>query len=88
MATGKIQQRIDPKLQKEAETILKLQGIKPSQAIIMFYSEVRRKRGFPFTPSEIPNEELAVDLREAESGLGIEEYDNEEDMFKSLKSKK
>jgi len=86
MIAGKIQQRIDPDLQKEVERILKFQGIKPSQAINMFYAEIKRRRGFPFMPSEIPNDQLANDLMEAEDGNGIKTYDNEKELFESLKS--
>src|SRR5438045_1474767 len=63
MPSSRLQQRIDPSLRKEAEAILKTQGIKPSQAIILFYTEVTRSRGLPFRPSpvrrsEIPNARL------------------------------
>ncbi len=81
---GKIQQRIDPQLLKEVEAILKAQGIKLSQAINMFFTEIKRKRSIPFTPSEVPNEELAKNLAEAEKGIGVKTYKNEKVLFDSL----
>lgn len=93
MASGRIQQRIDPSLRKEAEQILQIQGIKPSQAIILFYTEVKRIGGLPFTPSpvqrsEIPNAKLQKDLREAKKGKGVITFKNKKDFFDSLRGLK
>lgn len=90
MAAGRIQQRIDPKLQKKAEAVLRAMGMKPAQAIVMFYMEIVRRRNLPFHPSEvhpseIPNTKLAKSIREARKGIGVQEYENEDDFFASLK---
>ncbi|MBI1812586.1 type II toxin-antitoxin system RelB/DinJ family antitoxin [Candidatus Peregrinibacteria bacterium] len=90
MTPGRIQQRIDPVLQRQAEQILALQGIKPSQAIILFYMEVKRSGGLPFAPSpvqpeEIPNARLRRDLREAARGIGVRTYKGKKEFFDSLK---
>jgi addiction module RelB/DinJ family antitoxin len=90
MASGRIQQRIDPKLKREAEQILQTQGIKPSQAIILFYMEVKRAGGLPFqlTPvhsSEIPNAKLAKEIRDARKGKGVQSFANKKDFFDSLR---
>ncbi len=89
MPSGRIQQRIDPALRRDAEAILKAQGIKPSQAIFLFYTEIKRSRGLPFTPSpvhpsEIPNARLRKDLRDAAKGIGLKKYKNGKDMLDSL----
>ncbi len=89
MATGRIQQRINPSLQRAAESILEAQGIKPSQAIILFYTEVKRMGGLPFKPSpvqpsEIPNARLRKELQDAAKGKGVRRYKNEKDLFDSL----
>lgn len=89
MASTRLQQRIDPKLRKDAEMILKAQGIKPSQAIILFYMEVKRTGGLPFAPTpvapeEIPNARLQKELRDAAKGKGVKTYKNAEEMFASL----
>ncbi len=55
MATTRLQIRIDAKLKKEAESILKKQGITPAQAITMFYTEIVRTGSFPFSPSKVFN---------------------------------
>ena len=92
MPTGRIQQRINPILQREAEMILETQGIKPSQAIILFYTEVKRFGGLPFLPtplskSEIPNLKLQKDLRDARSGKGLETFKTKKRFFNSLKAR-
>lgn len=90
MNSGRIQHRIDPTLRRDAEAILKMQGIKPSQAIILFYMEVKRSRGLPFLPSavsdlEIPNAGLQKDLHEVRSGKGVRTFKGKKDFFASLK---
>ena len=86
MSYGRLQQRINPKLQKEAEGILFAQGIKPSQAIIMFYTEIKRKRGLPFCPSPVPNQALEKDLKEAKKGVGVKTYKGKKEFFNSLQN--
>ncbi len=85
MFSTRIQHRIDAHLKMEAEAILEEQGIKPSQAITIFYTEIKRTGGFPFLPSKVPNEKLARDLLEAEKGIGINTYKNKKELFDSLK---
>ena len=82
--TGRVQTRIDPNLQEEAENILRVQGITPSQAIVMFYTQITRQRWLPFQPSEVPNIELSIDLENAKSWEWIKTYNNKKDLFDSL----
>lgn len=89
MPSGRLQHRIHPSLKRDAEEILQMQGIKPSQAIILFYTEVKRSGGLPFTPSpvhpsEIPNRRLQRDLKSARSGNDIVRYHSKRDLFESL----
>ncbi len=91
MSLSRLQQRIDPVLRREAEQILHVQGIKPSQAIILFYTEIKRSNGLPFTPSpvrpsEIPNRRLQKEIRNARKGVGVQSFTNERDLFASLKT--
>ena len=93
MVSGRIQQRIDPKLRKEAEKILETQGIKPSQAIFLFYTEIKRYGGLPFQPtpvrlSEIPNKKLQRDIREARQGKGVWEFRDKKSFLKALRDLK
>lgn len=93
MSFSRIQQRIDPSLRREAEQILHAQGIKPSQAIILFYTEIKRSKGLPFTPSsvrpsEIPNARLRRDLTEAGKEEGVCSFKNKKDFLRSLRNLK
>jgi len=93
MLSGRIQHRIHPSLQRDAEEILRIQGIKPSQAIILFYTEVKRFGGLPFTPSpvqvsELPNRQLERDLTMASQRKGIITHKNKKELFASLRSGK
>lgn len=80
----RIQHRIDRSLKQKAETILEAQGIKPSQAITIFYTEITRTGGFPFLPSRVPNKKLAKDLRSAQEGKDVKTYKGKKDLFDSL----
>lgn len=80
----RMQHRINPKLKKEAENILEEQGIKPAQAITIFYMEIKRTGGFPFLPTKIANKQLKKDLMEAKKGTGVKTYKNKKDMFDEL----
>ena len=82
--TSKLQQRVDPVLYKDVENILEAQGIRVSQAVLMFFSEIRRCGGFPFLPTRVPNAELAGDLRKAGKKAGIKTYKNKKEFFASL----
>ena len=85
MPSTRIQHRINSHLKIEAETILEEQGIRPSQAITIFYTEIKRTGGFPFLPAKVPNKKLRKDLTEADNGVGITTYKNKKDLFNSLK---
>lgn len=83
--SSRLQHRINPHLKEEAEFILEEQGIKPAQAITIFYTEITRTGGFPFLPSKVPNKKLAKDLREAKTGQGVKTYKNKKALFDALK---
>jgi addiction module RelB/DinJ family antitoxin len=93
MSLSRIQQRIDPSLRREAEQILHAQGIKPSQAIILFYTEIKRSKGLPFAPSpvqpsEIPNKRLQRDLKKTGRGKDVRSFANKKDFLHSLRTLK
>lgn len=82
---SRLQHRIDPNLKEEAELILEEQGIKPAQAITIFYTEITRTGGFPFLPSKVPNKKLANDLEKVKTGKGVKTYKNKKALFDALK---
>ena len=84
MLSTRTQYRINPVIKKKAEEILVSQGIKPAQAITMFFTEIARIGGFPFLPSRVPNKKLEKTLRDVEKGIGLTTYKNTKKLFKSL----
>ena len=60
---ARIRTRINAELKSKEETILSGIGIKPSQAITMFYTQIARQGGIPFD-LKIPNDETVAALQE------------------------
>ena len=71
MKSATINARIEPNLKHEVDKILKQMGITTTQAITMFYSQIKNSRGIPFE-LRIPNEETIQAFKEAEAGIGME----------------
>jgi DNA-damage-inducible protein J len=82
-----VQVRIDENIKKPAEILLKQLGIKPSQAINMFYRQIIINEGIPFniTLSKMPNIETSQVIKDVEQNKNLQEYNNFEDAFKGLK---
>lgn len=60
---ARISTRIDKDLKTEAESLLAELGMKPSQAISMFYKQIVRQRGYPFE-LKVPNDETIEAMKE------------------------
>jgi len=81
--TAMINARTERELKNEVEEILKSLGISTTEAINIFFRQVKLRRGLPF-PVEIPNEETIAVFRESEEGKGLVECKDADDMFKRL----
>ena len=53
--TATVRARMEPNLKADVEALLRQLGISTTEAINMFYSQIRLNHGLPF-PVEIPNE--------------------------------
>ena len=85
---ARISSRIDPDLKRKSEAILAEIGIKPSQAITMFYTQIVRQRGLPLD-LKIPNDETieAIDeLRDPERRKGLKTFTSVADLMDDLNS--
>lgn len=60
---ARISSRIDRDLKTKSEAILAELGIRPSQAITMFYTQIIRQRGLPLE-LKIPNDETIAAMNE------------------------
>lgn len=71
MKTSIINARVKPELKQEVEQILSQLGITTTQAITMFFEQIRLTRGIPFE-LKIPNDETVHALQEAKANLHLE----------------
>jgi DNA-damage-inducible protein J len=81
--TAMINARTEVELKTEVEGILKTLGMSTTEAINIFFKQVKMRRGLPF-PVEIPNEDTLKTFRDSEAGKGLVECKNADDMFKKL----
>jgi len=82
-ATETIRVRVEPELKHEAEKILKELGLSASEAIRMYYQQIRMLRGIPFD-IRIPNAITLEAMRDAEKRQNLESFDSHEEAFKAL----
>jgi len=62
--TSVVRARIEPELKEQAEKTLKKIGLKPSEAINLFYHQIERTGGLPFEiNTERASKELDEDMR-------------------------
>lgn len=67
MKTAAINARIAPDLKDDVESILARLGVSTTQAITMYFEQIRMNRGLPFEV-KIPNDETLKAMKEAEAG--------------------
>ena len=71
--TDQIQVRINPETKVAAEAIFSTLGLKPSEAVRMFYHQVALNRGIPFD-IRIPNAETLAAMAETEENTTSPAY--------------
>jgi DNA-damage-inducible protein J len=81
--TAMINARTERELKEEVEGILKDLGISTTEAINIFFRQVKLRKGLPFAV-EIPNETTLKTFRDSEAGKGIVECRDAYDMFGKL----
>lgn len=75
--------RIRPELKESSERILNELGITPTEAITLFYSQIKLHRGFPF-PIEIPNELTARVFDEMDAGIHVNKAASVDDLMAAI----
>ena len=73
--TETIRARIEPELKRGAEAVLKKIGLTSSEAITLFLTQVRLKKGLPF-PLRVPNKETRRAIREAKARRNVETFES------------
>ena len=83
--TSMITARVDPKLKRETEKVLKDLGLTTSQAITLFFNQVSLRKALPFAIA-IPNTETAKAIEVALAGVVLYEAENVDTLFGKLEA--
>lgn len=73
--TQTVRARVEPELKRGAEAVLKKLGLTSSEAITLFYTQVKLTKGLPF-PVRVPNKQTRTALKEARSRKNVETYES------------
>lgn len=83
--TAMITTRVEPALKTDAEKVLKALGISTTEAINLFLSQVRLRKGLPFDV-KIPNKTTLKAMKDAEEGRNLSSYDSVDDFFEKMQA--
>ncbi|MEZ4706432.1 MAG: type II toxin-antitoxin system RelB/DinJ family antitoxin [Caldilineaceae bacterium] len=78
-----IRARMDPHLKNEVEAILGELGLSTTQALTLFYQQIRLTRGLPFEV-RIPNEVTLQTFADTDAGKNIVRAQSAVDLFDKL----
>ncbi len=77
MKNAIINARIESELKVDVESILKKLGLTATQAINIFYQQIKLNNGIPFEV-KIPNDETKKVIEESRKGINIEDFSFDE----------
>ncbi len=83
--TAMIRARTEPRLKEEVESIFSELGITSTEAINMFYKQVRLRKGIPFE-IKIPNKVTRKTFNDSDNKKNRKSFKNINDLLKDLKS--
>lgn len=78
-----IRARVDPALKEEAENIFEALGLSATQAITLFYQQVKWYRGLPFE-LRVPNEVTLKTFAETDAGENLVRSESAQEMIALL----
>jgi len=78
-----IRARVEPGLKNEVEQIFRVLGLSTTEAINLFYRQVKLRHGLPFEV-RIPNKTTKQTFEDTDAGRNIIECEDAEDMFEKL----
>jgi len=81
--TATVRARVDPRLKVDVEKLLKRLGMSTTEAITVFYHQIRIRQGIPF-PIEVPNTSTKKTFEATDRGEDIHTYDSLDQMFAAL----
>jgi DNA-damage-inducible protein J len=77
-----IKTRIAPDLKVEVENVLKELGLSTTEAIALFFYQIKLHRRLPF---KIPNKTTLKTFMDTDAGKNLVRYKNLDDMFADLR---
>lgn len=81
--TEMIRARTEPQLKHEVEKIFHLLGLSCSEAINLFFKQVKLQHGLPFEV-KVPNKTTLQAIKDVEKRTGLTKSKGTKDMFKKL----
>ena len=78
-----IRARVDPTLKQDAENIFEALGLSATQAITLFYQQVKWARGLPFEV-RVPNDVTLRTFEETDAGENLVRCENAQELFAKL----
>jgi len=81
--TSTVRARLEPKLKKETELIFEELGINTTEAIRIFFKQVKLQRGLPFE-MKIPNEITEEAILDAKTRKNISSFESADELFEDL----
>ncbi|NBC64881.1 MAG: type II toxin-antitoxin system RelB/DinJ family antitoxin [Bacteroidetes bacterium] len=78
-----VRARLEPKLKKETELIFEELGINTTEAIRIFFKQVKLQRGLPFE-MKIPNEITEDVILDAKARKKGSSFESSEELFEDL----
>jgi len=81
--TATVRARVNPELKVEVERLFKELGLSTTEAINLFYRQVRLRNGLPFSVV-IPNETTEKVFKDTDAKRNLIRCEDAEDMFQKL----
>lgn len=78
-----VRARIDSGLKTEVENLFEALGLSTTEAITLFYHQVRLRKGLPFEVA-IPNDVTRKVFEETDKGENLIRFENTDAMFEEL----
>ncbi len=78
-----VRARIEPELKADVEKLFKELGISTTEAINLFYRQVKLRNGFPFSVV-IPNKTTERVFKDTDAKRNLIRYEDANDMFQKL----
>ncbi|GJL63080.1 MAG: hypothetical protein NPIRA04_17340 [Nitrospirales bacterium] len=78
-----VRARVEAKLKADVEKLFKKVGLSTTEAITLFYRQVKMRNGLPFDVV-VPNETTEKVLKETDAGKNLVRCDDSDEMFERL----